>query len=1017
MRRAPVFLAPLIAWSALFAQQPDPRRNPLANNPAAVTAGQRLFEQHCATCHGPAGQGDRGPALTRAALTHGSADADIFDAIRDGIRSSQMPPFVDLGDERLWQLVAYVQTLRSAPRTRGNTLPAQSVVARTADGREITGIRRAEDTFTLQIVDASGTLHSLDKLSLSSIEAVDVSEATPSAGALAVNVPFERLVHASAEPHNWLMYWGDFQGRHYSPLTQVDASNVERLQAAWTYAMPGDAVLEATPVVVDGVMYMTQPGVVVALDARTGRQIWRHTRPQKRKNPEEINPFNRGVAILGNRLFFGTLDAALVALDAGTGTPLWEVQVADTMLGYSITSAPLVLSDKVIVGVTGGEFGARGFLDAYDPSTGTRLWRWYAVPGPGEFGHDSWLGDSWKQGGSPMWLTGSYDPELDLLYWAVGNPGPQIDRSVRGDLDNLFSDSVVAIDAKTGQRQWHYQFTPNDGHDWDSCQDVILVDRVWRGRPRKLLLHSDRNGFMYVLDRTNGEFLAATPFVYTNWNNGFDAKGRPRAVPGSNSSAAGSFFVYPTVGGATNFQAPSYSPLTGWMYLEYSENGQRYVSTPQAFEPGKQYIGRATPSGAPVTRKPGEPPASAGIKALDPETGETKWDFKIFQGSLANGVLATAGSVVFGAVRDGNLVALDARSGKHLWHFQTGQNMNASPMSYSVGGRQFVAIAAGNTLYAFALPQDRYSAGHTADLVQLRDTTRNTTVSIMPGRGNTVVEMRVNGHNVIQWPGGGIPLLAPWANRLDEEAFYANGKRYAFDMTLGNVRAGIPIHGLLQRADQWQLIEVKSDATAAWVSSRLEFSREPAWTRQWPFAHSIEITHRLQDGELEVRTRITNSGSEPMPIAIGFHPYFQLTDSPRDQWTIGVPARTRWLLASNKLPTGETEPITRLFPSPLAARLLEHNLDDVFSDLARDAAGRATMTVRGTSQRLDVSMGSNYRALVIYAPRDRSFICFEPMAGITNALNLAHRGVYKELQHVPPGGVWQESFWVKPTGF
>jgi len=410
------------------------------------------------------------------------------------------------------------------------------------------------------------------------------------------------------------------------------------------------------------------------------------------------------VAALGNRLFVGTLDAALVALDARTGRPLWEVQVADTMLGYSITSPPLAVKDKVLVGITGGEFGARGFLDAYDAATGRRLWRWYAVPATGEFGNDTWKGDSWKLGGSPMWLTGSYDADLNVVYWTVGNPGPQIDRSARGDLDNLFSDSVVAIDPDTGQRKWHYQFTPNDGHDWDSCQAVVLVDRVWRGQPRKLLLHADRNGMFYVLDRTNGAFLGATPFVYHNWNTGFDAKGRPIVVPGSNSSREGSFFVYPTVGGGTNFQAPSYSPLTGWLYLEYRESGQGYVSTPVDYEAGRQYIGRNTAPSS-VSAKSGEPAASAGIKALDPETGKTMWDFKVFQGALTTGVLATAGNVLFAAVRDGNLVALDAKSGTHLWHFQTGTNMAASPMSYAVDGRQFVAIAAGNTVYAFALPQ------------------------------------------------------------------------------------------------------------------------------------------------------------------------------------------------------------------------------------------------------------------------------------------------------------------------
>src|SRR5262249_34114960 len=357
-----------------------------------------------------------------------------------------------------------------------------------------------------------------------------------------------------------------------------------------------------TPVVVDGVMYMTQPGAVVALDARTGRQIWRSTRTQKARSPYEINPFNRGVAIAGQRLFVGTLDAALVALDARTGLPLWETQVADTMLGYSLTSAPLVVKDKVLVGITGGEFGARGFLDAYDGASGKRLWRWYSVPAPGELGKETGKGDSRKVGGSPMWLTGSYDPDLNLVYWTVGNPGPQIDRSARGDLDNLFSDSVVAIDPNTGQRKWHYQFTPNDGHDWDSCQDVILVDRMWRGRMRKLLLHADRNGLFYVLDRVTGELLSGTPFVHVNWFGGFDAKGRPVAIDGSNSSPDGSFYVYPTLVGGTNFQAPSYSPVTGLMYLEYAEGGQQYVSAPATLEPGRQYIGRA--QSAPVVARP-----------------------------------------------------------------------------------------------------------------------------------------------------------------------------------------------------------------------------------------------------------------------------------------------------------------------------------------------------------------------------------------------------------------------------
>ena len=461
--------AAAISASVLRAQQSDTTRNPLTGNAAAAPAGRRLYDQTCQSCHGPAGQGDRGPALDTGRFAHGGRDGDLFHVIRSGVSGTQMPPFAGLTDEQTWQLVAYLRSLLTATTAAARLpVPPPVIAVRTKDGRELRGSRLNEDTFTLQIVDDTGAFHFLDKSALASyrVEGPSPAPALPAPGGVSV----DRLAHASAEPQNWLMYWGDYQATHYSRLAQIDATNVSRLRAAWTYPMPGESVLEATPVVVDGVMYTTQPGVVAALDARTGRLLWRYARPQKVKNPYEINPFNRGVAVVGNRLFVGTLDAALLALDTRTGQLLWETQVADTMLGYSLTSAPLVVKDRVLVGITGGEFGARGFLDAYDPTTGRRLWRWYAVPAPGEFGNDSWKGDSWKLGGSPMWLTGSYDPDLNLVYWTVGNPGPQIDRTARGDLDNLFSDSVVAIDPDTGQRRWHYQFTPNDGHDWDSCQ-------------------------------------------------------------------------------------------------------------------------------------------------------------------------------------------------------------------------------------------------------------------------------------------------------------------------------------------------------------------------------------------------------------------------------------------------------------------------------------------------------------------------------------------------------------------
>ncbi len=356
-----------------------------------------------------------------------------------------------------------------------------------------------------------------------------------------------------------------------------------------------------------------------------------------------------------------------------------------------------------------------------------------------------------------------------------------------------------------------------------------------------------------------------------------------------------------------------------------------------------------------------------------------------------------------------------------------------------------------------------YEARRSGDVVQLEDTKHQVVVSILTSVGNIAYGMTVKGHDILRFPFAtvdefrarptglhGIPLLAPWANRLDEQAFYANGKRYPFDMQLGNVNGATPIHGFVSRTDRWEVVEVRHDGTAAWVTSRLEVFRQPAWMKQWPFAHTIEMTYRLADGELEVRTKVTNHASEPMPVSIGFHPYFQLTDSTRDEWTITVPARTRWLLSAQKLPTGATEP-TGSFFTDSAGALKDYNLDDVFSDLVRDARGRATATLKGRAQRIDVTVGPNYRSLVVYSPNPLNtgrgsqipppdpnqpaaparpatsappnpratpnFICFEPMAGISNALNLAQKGLYRELQSIAPGASWQESFWVRPSGF
>jgi PQQ-dependent dehydrogenase (methanol/ethanol family) len=788
----------LICWCSFtamhFAQEHTQQneKNPLAGQAAAIKAGQRVYEQACQACHGGEGRGsERGPALSTGVFKHGSKDGELFLNIRNGIASTQMPPFKRLTTEQVWQVVSYLRSLNETPvvtntpravgnaalgeqlffgkancaachevhghgvtlgpdlsnagrlsaaqlqqkildpntstnpQARGRRRGPRVAAIKTTSGQQLRGLVRNEDTYTLLLTDITGQLHRFDKQQIAelryetqSLMPVDYGQRLSAeeiqnlvaflqdckgrdfnktiTAELPGGLSYERIRNAQAEPHNWLTYWGDYQGRHYSALKQINTANVSRLQARWAVQMPGDTLLEATPLVIDGVLYTSgMPGQVFALDAKSGLQIWKYERKQKVVNPYESNRFNRGVAVLGQRVFVGTLDAALIALDARTGLPLWEVQVADTMEGYSITSPPLALKDKIIVGVAGGEYGVRGFLDAYDVKTGKRLWRFNAIPGPGEFGNDTWKGDSWKYGGGATWLTGSYDPELDTLYWTVGNPGPDMDAEIRQG-DNLFSCAVVALDPSTGQRKWHYQFTPNDDHDWDANQDVVLVDRVWQGQPRKLLIQANRNGFLYVLDRTNGQFLQATPYVHQTWNAGFDANGRPKFLPNSGATPEGNA-VFPSLVGGTNWQAPSYDPTSHWLYLVFNESGNRYVRDNTPFEPGKGYWGgRTLPAGE---------NNYAGIRALDTATGARKWEYKVSQGSLAAGVLATAGGVLFAGTREGNLIALDGKTGQPLWRFQTGGQIASAPISYAVEGKQFIALAAGGVLYSFALSE------------------------------------------------------------------------------------------------------------------------------------------------------------------------------------------------------------------------------------------------------------------------------------------------------------------------
>ncbi len=526
---------------------------------------------------------------------------------------------------------------------------------------------------------------------------------------LHAQVSSERLLHAADEPQNWLTYSGNYSSHRYSSLRQVGPANVKNLELQWVFQAQSLQKFEATPLVVDGVMYVTQaPNDVVALDAKTGRVFWIY-----HYNPAPASRLccgivNRGLAILGDSLFMATVDAHLVAIDARNGGPLWNTKLAEPEAGYSMTLAPLVVKDKVIVGVAGGEFGVRGFVAAFDARTGKEAWRFHTIPEPGEPGHETWRGDDWIHGGAPVWLTGSYDPDLNLTYWGTGNPGPDWGAAQRPG-DNLYSDSVVALDADTGKLKWFFQFTPHDEYDYDAVQIPVLVNSDWNGNSRKLMLWGNRNGFFYVLDRTTGKFLSGHPFVKVNWASGLDDQGRPIPTP----QPAGAP-TYPGILGGTNWFSPSYSPHTGLFYLStWEDYGTVFEDRSVEYKEGQLFTGGANTSpmegaGSPGTARQGplntytEALAHGGVIALDLHTGKRKWKFEMHDVNTS-GILTTSSDLLFVGGREGYFQALDARTGALLWKANLGGEIIAGPITFQAHGKQYVTIAAGNCLFAFAL--------------------------------------------------------------------------------------------------------------------------------------------------------------------------------------------------------------------------------------------------------------------------------------------------------------------------
>ncbi|MES1256930.1 MAG: PQQ-binding-like beta-propeller repeat protein [Acidobacteriota bacterium] len=608
----------------------------------------------------------------------------------------------------------------SAARGRGRP-EYRAVEVRLRSGRTLRGIAKNESAFDLQLLAMDGKLHLLEKRDVAAVvnekslmPRTDASPAelrdlvaylsglafdanAPLTGVVTgAGVPFADVAHPPAG--TWPTYDGSPSGNRFSPLHQIDTGNVERLAPKWMFPLPGASRnLQVTPVVAEGMMYVTAVNEAWALDARSGREIWHYSRPRSTGLAgDAAGGINRGVAVLGDRVFMVTDNAHLLALHRLTGQLLWDAEMADSRHNYGATGAPLVVNDLVIAGVSGGDEGIRGFLDAYKASTGERAWRFWTVPLPGERGSETWIGRASEHGCGATWLTGTYDPEARLLYWPTGNPCPDYNGGERKG-DNLYTSSVLALDPATGKLQWHYQFTPHDLHDWDATETPVLVDAVFHGQMRKLLLHGNRNGFFYVLDRLTGRVLLAEPFVKKlTWASGIGVDGRPVLLPGNEPTAEGQM-ICPAVAGAANWPSSAFNPANGLYYLFAEESCNIYSKNEEWWKAGESFYGGAT------KRAPG-PAGGKFLKAIDIQTGKTAWEIPdIGGGILGSGLMATAGGLIFYGDGNGAFLAADSNNGRPLWHFNAGQTWKAGPMTYSIDGTQYIGIAAGSTILAFTL--------------------------------------------------------------------------------------------------------------------------------------------------------------------------------------------------------------------------------------------------------------------------------------------------------------------------
>ena len=649
MLKSTITLLALLVGPALFAQD----------------AGQQLFTDHCASCHGTDGNGgELGPNIaTRVPLR---SDEELANVVRNGLGAAGMPAITAISDRDMPALIGKLRALKlrfgAAPERREVTL---------TDGRTLAGLALNQGAEEVQLLGEDRRLHLLRR-----------------DGAV------WRPVSSQSD---WTSYNGATHGSRHSSLTQIDTGNVGALAPAWLYNFTSNNNLQTTPVVSEGVMYVTSANEVIALDAGSGREIWRYQRARTRGLiGNAAGGANRGAAVAGDRLFMLTDHAHVIALDKHSGTLLWDTEMADWRQNYNATGAPLPVGNLVIAGTSGGDEGVRGFVAAYDQTTGKEVWRWWSTPLPGEPGSETWQGDGIAHPAGSTWMTGTYDAALDTLYWTVGNPGPDMIGDDRKG-DNLYTDSVVALDPRTGKLKWHFQFTPHDVWDYDAQETPALVDATWQGQPRQLLIQANRNGYFYVLDRRTGEFLNGWQYTREiTWSSGLDARGRPIRVEGMEPTREG-IRVCPSLTGASNWYSTSYNPATGLYYVQTEDKCGVFTRVDAEWEAGKGYMGGSF--------APAPEPAQRLLRAIDIQTGRTR--FEVPQVGRANswgGVLSTAGGLVFFGDDSGAFSAVDAASGSLLWRFAANARWRASPMTYDFDGRQYIAIANGSTIMAFALP-------------------------------------------------------------------------------------------------------------------------------------------------------------------------------------------------------------------------------------------------------------------------------------------------------------------------